>query len=297
MPLQRSPQLSDNNKSLSLSNLHEDDKEDYFQNINSRKRKLPDCDFDAFCEDMKNMYQESQANQNKKIDKLSSILETLTIQNAALVQSNTEIVKMLQESKHIQSELKTKVSILETECVNAHLKIESLEEQVDNLQRNQLKTVLEIRNVTKQENENLTQIVENLFLAVGIKPDKECVQEVYRRGKGNAPITVNFRRTEEKYAVLKAVKEYNKKNKEDRLNTVSLGLKSTKVPIYVSEQLTPKAKLVLSSAKELVKKGHFKYCWVNNGTVMLKKSDDETGLRINTLKQLVAPQPPSATSD
>lgn len=82
---------------------------------------------------------------------------------------------------------------LETECANAHTKINLLEVQLNDKQKNQIKKVIEIRKVPKLENENLYEIVINMMKTLDKGGNSDSIKEVYRRGTDNAPITVTSR--------------------------------------------------------------------------------------------------------
>ncbi|XP_028160383.1 tachykinin-like peptides receptor 86C [Ostrinia furnacalis] len=59
-----------------------------------------------------------------------------------------------------------------------------------------------------------------------------------------------------------------------------------RVPIYVSEMLTPRTKILLSSAKKLVKDGLFKFCWISKGVVLLRKSEGEPAIVVTRQEDL-----------
>lgn len=273
MSLQRSPP----NKMFSSQpniNLLEDD--DSVSRVNTRKRKTPENDnFSEFRQEIKELFNEFQTRQDGKLDNVSKAIEALIAQNSKLIKTNSEIEKMLNESKEQQNKLQEKVKKLETECVIAHSKINSLEDQLQDMQKNQLKKVIEVRNVPRQDNENLQNIVMSMMTAINFDRNTVNIKDVYRRGVDNAPITVELMNFEQKINILKAVKVFNNKNKGDKLNTNHLGLNVPRMPIYVSEMLTTRTKMILSSAKKLVKDGYFKYCWVSKGAVLLRKEDGQ----------------------
>lgn len=285
MSLQRSPP---SRLCLSQPNLDTsgEDVDDQFR-INTRKRKLPEDEhFNDFEVEMKDMFREFETRQEGKLDRLTKAIEALIEQNTKLIQSNNDIEIMLQESKVQQAKLTDKVKKLETECANAHTKINLLEDQLNDMQKNQIKKVIEIRNVPKLENENLHEIVINMMKTLDIGGNSDSIKEVYRRGTDNAPITVELADLEQKIKVLKAVRIFNNNNKDNKLNTNHLGLSTLRIPIYVSEKLTPRTKILLSSAKKLVKDGLFKYCWISKGVVLLRKTEGEPAIVITKQEDL-----------
>lgn len=192
MSLQRSPP---SRLCLSQPNLDTsgEDVDDQFR-INTRKRKLPEDEhFNDFKVEMKDMFREFETRQEGKLDRLTKAIEALIEQNTKLIQSNNDIEIMLQESKVQQAKLTDKVKKLETECANAHTKFNLLEDQLNDMQKNQIKKVIEIRKVPKLENENLYEIVINMMKTLDKGGNSDSIKEVYRRGTDNAPITVTSR--------------------------------------------------------------------------------------------------------
>lgn len=284
MPLQRSPAGT---LYSSQPNLRAEDECEFLENINIRKRKHPDQEnFLEFCEEMRNMLSKFQQSQEFKLDSLNKAIEDLTINNTKLIASNNEIEKMLNENKNRQEKLKERIQVLEGECVNAHKRIESLEDQVNDLQKNSLKKYLEIRNIPKLENENLKEIVTNVLKIVDIKINNDDIKYVYRNGKENAPISVKVKDFQQKINILKAVKSYNSKNKENKINCDKLGMGMPSQPIYVSEKLTVKTKHLLALSKQLVTNNLYKYCWISKGKVMLRKESALPSIIINSIKDI-----------
>ncbi|CAB3221329.1 unnamed protein product [Arctia plantaginis] len=255
MPLQRSPSTG---MCSSQPNLSTNDDGEANVRINTRKRKMSENEkFAEFCSDMKVIFQEFQSKQDTKYDNLVKAIEALTIQNGKLIESNGEIEKILQQNIDQQNELQKKVFGLEVECANAHNKIDLLEEQLDQLQRNQLRNVLEVRNVPREEKEDLNKIVTKLMRTVDSEANMEHVRQVYRAGKANAPIVIEFKNFNHKIQLLKSVISYNKTNKDRKLNSKNLSIESSITPVYVSDKLTPKTKMLLNAAKQLKDQGWF----------------------------------------
>lgn len=263
------------------------DKENPVWTSNLRKRKTPDADnLGDFCQEIKSMIKLLQDKQDQKFEKLNTAIEANSKQNNDLLASNTEIQKLLLEYKKECVELKQKVSFLESECANSQNKIDKLEEQLDEMQKFQNRNMIEIRNVPRDEKENLPEILSSLLNAVNIAPQTAEINQIYRRGKDNAPILVEFKDTEKKKEVLQAVKAYNSHHKDRRLNCENLGLHHKDTPFYVSETLTRKTKTLLHAAKQAATEMNYKYCWVSRGTVQLRKNDGSPAVRIISTQQV-----------
>ncbi|KAL4711062.1 hypothetical protein ACJJTC_015238 [Scirpophaga incertulas] len=284
MSLQRSPP---GNSFSSQPNLSMQCDYECSDNVNIRKRKHPDQEnFNDFCKEMRNMLNKFQEIQESKLDNLNKAIEELKLRNTKLIESNTEIERLLNENRDGQEKLKERIQLLEVECVHAHDRIDSLENQLSYLQRDHLKKYIEIRNVPKIENENLNEIVTSILKEIDVKIKSEDIIKVYRGGRDSAPIIIKLKEVNQKIDILKAVKSFNLKNKDNKLNSSNLVPGTKAQRIYVSEKLTTKAKTLLSLGKGLIADGYFKYCWISKGTVMLRKEDGLPAIIINSIKDI-----------
>lgn len=250
------------------------------QNRNLNLKRKADSEFTDFCKEMTDSFKSFRTAQDKKMDSLQKAVEVLTLQCKQVVDSNNEIERIFQEFKEQQDTLRKKVHTLEVECFNSKLKINKLEDQLEQIEKDKLKKVIEIRNIPHQENENLPTIVNNILKKLEVIEETNEPREIYRRGKDNAPIVVKFNTSHDKTKVIKAVKTYFNHNKTGKITTADAGVNEEATPIYVSERLTTKTKIIFGMAKKLVKEGIFKYCWIRNGVVMLRKSDGQTVYRV-----------------
>ncbi|KAL4719138.1 hypothetical protein ACJJTC_011367 [Scirpophaga incertulas] len=247
MSLQRSPP---GNSFSSQPNLSMQCDYECSDNVNIRKRKHSDQEnFNDFCKEMRNMLNKFQEIQESKLDNLNKAIEELKLRNTKLIESNTEIERLLNENRDGQEKLKERIQLLEVECVHAHDRIDSLENQLSYLQRDHLKKYIEIRNVPKIENENLNEIVTSILKEIDVKITEEA-------------------------------------GTDNKLNSSNLVPGTKAQRIYVSEKLTTKAKTLLSLGKGLIADGYFKYCWISKGTVMLRKEDGLPAIIINSIKDI-----------
>lgn len=169
--------------------------------------------------------------------------------------------------------------------------ISALKNEVEHLQRESRKSVLEIRNVPVEPNENKTTLgTAVIALCKTIKSDVSAseIKGIYRiPGKRDAvkPLIVELTTKESKLSILTAAKNYNKSNKSVKLNASHMGLKQT-TPIYVSDHLTPLANRLFFLARDLVKSQLFKYCWTTNGKIFVKKNDEASAVLIQSESQI-----------
>lgn len=131
--------------------------------------------------------------------------------------------------------------------------------------------------------------------AVNVKLSQIDVQDVYRlpmHGTNNTVI-VDIASPILKSKILAGVRKYNSKNKERPLDTSCLGSSTEPQVIFVSENLTPKARRLHFLARDFAKSNDFDFCWSTNGKIFLRKKVGakqilvKTPAQLETLKNLI----------
>lgn len=258
--------------------------EEETSNINTRKRKQ---NFDT--EDVATLRSEFiigmsklKDDQDEKFKKLTDSMEEMKVQNGQILQLNKSLQMSLEKLMGMYVEIKTTVDDITKEHNKAMLKINSLEEQIKELQRKQRLSTVEINNVPVQENEDLRKVVDQIHtsLQVSIKPD---FKQLYRnKNSKNKPIIVEYQKESDKKLVFEAYKKYNNKNKNSKL---SLGIKDKRI-IYISESLSPTMKKLHFEARDLVKNYGYKFCWVSNGKIFVRKTENGPAIHIRLGEQI-----------
>ncbi|XP_048484603.1 uncharacterized protein LOC105381709 [Plutella xylostella] len=126
-----------------------------------------------------------------------------------------------------------------------------LENKLEDMQKSQRKTSIEIKNVplkgeeTKKDLlEMIVKLSENINLKL-VKPEVKDIIKIKKKENTKSTIIVEFTNTFIRTDILKCAKNYNIKNKTNKLSAKHLGLQyNPDVPIYISENLTPKVLLV-----------------------------------------------------
>ncbi|KAL4719885.1 hypothetical protein ACJJTC_004100 [Scirpophaga incertulas] len=156
---------------------------------------------------------------------------------------------------------------------------------------------LEIHCVPENKHENLTSIVHQLGKAINCLPGVSDIQHCSRVAKidpkNTRPrnILVKFSNQKRRDDFIKSVIEFNKKKKsEDRLNTSHLGMAGDKTAIFVSEHLSLENKQLHASARIRAKELGYKYVWVRNGKIFIRKSEETSHIcvrNLDTLKKML----------
>lgn len=188
-------------------------------------------------------------------------------------------------------EIMTKMKQIQDDKLEDRKYIASLEDKIEQLERQSRNTSLEIRNIPKkmpESKQDLVSLVSNIgqVLKSPILPSE--IKDIFRTNTKlpNKPIVVEFTTVLAKEKILQATKLFNKENRNNKLNTRHLNLDGQNQPIYLSDNLTTKTKRIFFLAREFAKQNNFKYCWTSYGKVLLRKDEGCQFVRIDSESDL-----------
>ena len=231
-------------------------------------------------EDIMSSFESLRKEQQDKFNVMHNNLDQILAQNTDL--KNT--IEFL-SSKY--DDLVAKLTLLEREKKDTLEYIASLEDKVENMERNSKSSSLEIRNVPKKPNESkedLVEIVKTLGITVNTDIQVSELRDVYRltnnrKPQADGPITAEFTSTITKDKFLTNIKKYNRDHKTNRLNCSHIKMAGN-TPIFISESLTAKARKLFYQAREFTKLHNYAYHWTSYGRVYIKKEDGAPARRI-----------------
>ncbi|XP_047022627.1 uncharacterized protein LOC124632018 [Helicoverpa zea] len=277
--MQRSPPPVKFSSQPDLSSEMEPQEQKCYRNVNTR-------------ENIRKKNPEEQQKEDFKEDLLKEIKEMMTAeiaiireQNSKILESNAEIKSQLELNAANYEKNCNRVTIIETKHEVAIERINQLETQIDVLQKQFLKNTIEVRNIPHSNNEDVHNIVANIYKTLEIPQIKDYAT-IFRRGRNNGPIVIEYQDSKSKETLLKATRKYNSENKDKPLGTDILGFVGVSSRIYISEPLTPLTKKILAAARELVKNGLFKFCWASRGNVLLRKQEGQAAIVVKSLSQI-----------
>ncbi|XP_063895344.1 uncharacterized protein LOC135118132 [Helicoverpa armigera] len=174
---------------------------------------------------------------------------------------------------------------LEAERKEDRIYINQLEDRVENLERMANHSKIEIRNIPKapgETKEDLCKIVTETAAVLEIPLQKPDIKDAFRVNKkeGISTIVVDFANTRTKDDVVKRIRQFNKKNKENKLNTAHIKMSGPAKPIYIVESLTLRAQRLFYLARNFAKDNAYKFCWTSYGRVFLKKGEGDKQILI-----------------
>lgn len=206
------------------------------------------------------------AEMNKKMDIMFNMEKKLS--------ELTELVDFISEKYdkmcELQSSSEKKIRALENK--NAYLEKcnKSLEERVNELEEKDKEKKVELSGLEKNNNEDIskvvTQIAQKLQLNTG---DIECVERVGREKPGS----------EKPPPVVVTLKSKHARNKwlEVRKSVITNGQiygTNNNNRIYINENLTRYKRSLLWATKLQLKKT-YKYIWVQDGKILIRKNDEQ----------------------
>lgn len=311
-PLNRSQSMSDMDEACAGSSTGLVLEDINVTQRDSKRRRLSDTpkeyeqeDFRTIIrEELRNMLHSLQSQQNTRLDALEQRITEIKTQDTEMSKINPTLIEIKKTTSSIEStvsflasqneEFKKKIELLEQQNKKDKEYILTLEQRIEDIQREERKTNVEIKNVPKlaeETSETLLGLVTSLAKTVGCKVDEGHIKDIYRiKGKkgtnANTPIVVEISSTILKTNLMNMCKAFNRKSKQ-KLCAKHLGLRSNEdTPIYVSEQLTTKGARLYFLARELAKSKTFKYCWTAYGRVYLRKHDASPIITVRSEAQI-----------
>lgn len=195
--------------------------------------------------------------------------------------TNLEIEKSMEYMYKHYEDLKLQILDLEkTRDENAET-INKLERQLQDVKLSSRPSTVEIRNVPNKENETVEEMI-NIVSQIGKTIDFEVpaseIRDIYRlpaKPGTNKTIVAEFSTVHTKTKYLSAARNFNKSRKlEDKLNTQIVGICVDKKPIYLDEHLPGSMKKLFLQSRDFAKKNCFKFCWISNGKILLRKGPE-----------------------
>lgn len=189
-------------------------------------------------------------------------------------------IKVLEEKEKENAILKTQVT--------------QLQDQLNKQSHERLQSDLEILGVEETPNENPAHLVLTTAYKIGIELDERDLDYVSRVGPRNKmsnnekvnlprPLVVSFTRRTKREEFLKQAK-----NRRSLVSKDIVGNGSDR-NVYVNERLTGETRRLFRSTRNWTKENDFRYCWVRDGVIYIRKRDGREGsppIRIRSSEDL-----------
>lgn len=214
---------------------------------------------------------------------------------------NTSISFLEQKFEDVKLEMTNKIEKiqnLEQENKALRSSVTDLQSRLSLLEQQSRACNVEIQCIPEFKNENLITVVKQIASTVKCNITDHDIQNCTRIMKLNKdslrPRTtlVKFTTPRVRDTFLAAVLSFNKKAacNRDKLNTSHLGISGDIKPIYVCEHLSPAIKALHAEARIKCKKIGYRYVWVKNGRVFVRKSDNSEYIYVKNVDLLTSLQ-------
>lgn len=196
-----------------------------------------------------------------------------------LSDAHDEQVELNAKNTNFISEILKKNAVLSAQVKDLDAKVQ----QFDQMAR---ESNIEIQCVPEHKSENLLTIVQQLGRIVGNELHDSEIQAFHRVAKLNTEtnrprsIVVKLASPRVRDNILAAVRNFNKKNESDKLNSSHLGIGGEKQAIFVTENLTLANKMLHAATRIAAREKKYNFVWVRNGRVFVRKD-------VTTKSQLV----------
>lgn len=250
----------------------------------SSKASLPSPTIDM--DPQKVTVEELLLQMNKKLEvifKLEKKLDDLT----DTVDFYAEQYQQMQEFKKT---VENKMKAMEQRNVYLEKCNSALEERVNDLEKLEKEKNIEIAGLMKnKDEENVKEVVKEVALKLCLNP--EDIESAERLGSSNKPKTgVERPRPIVVKLRSKQARDQWLQKRKTKLYNGDIYRNDNRMPIYINEDLTKTTKLLFWEARSQLKH-HFKFIWIQNSHILVKKDEKEKIIRIkseNDIKELLS---------
>lgn len=289
MPLKRTPPKTQQVAgSDTTSNVPTDTDNESTSNAVTRTRtrkRQHDDELTVFMREMKDTFEKFKKEQDQKYTMLLSSVNAIKDQNSEIKIAMDFISKQYDD-------MEKKLASMTSERKVFQARIQQLESKIDTMERSQKGTSIEVKNIPPIKGESKTELlklVDNISQTLNMQILNTEIRDIYRintKNVNNKPIIVDFTSAIAKEKLLSRVKQYNKDNKDCKLNTSHFHISGPQKPIYITENLTAKCRKLYAQAREYAKMNDYSFCWISSGRVFLRQKEGTTHLRIDTEEDL-----------
>ncbi|CAK1594796.1 unnamed protein product [Parnassius mnemosyne] len=252
----------------------------------------------TFKEDMRSVVQEVV---RKEIDGLNTNLSN------SLQLFSTELRAVMNEMKDIkdsmnfmnskfedvlkeQAEVKKTLSDLKVENLTPKNTIKDVCTRLNMLEQNARSNNVEIQCIPEKKNENIVEIITNIGKVINCNISRDNISHCTRIAKLNPgstrprSIVAQFNTIQSRNLFMAAAINFNKpKPIHDKLNSSHLGYEGSKTPIFITDHLSPTNRALHIAARSAAKEKGYKYVWIKNGRIYMRKSDKANCITIKDM--------------
>lgn len=164
------------------------------------------------------------------------------------------------------------VDSLKSDNVALKMKVLSLESRLEDMENYSRRNCIEIQGVPEERDEDVLDVIKKVGNALDTNITEDMVDACHRLGrrtdeKKPRGIIVKFVRRMDKEQLMK-----KRQQRKRDFSTRHLGLPSD-TPVYLNDSLSPARRRLLGLVRQKRKDNGFKYLWLRNGSILLRKEE------------------------
>ncbi|BES92478.1 conserved hypothetical protein [Nesidiocoris tenuis] len=232
----------------------------------------------------------SESDSNDQVN-VAAVLAKLSRQVGALASVPTDVADLKKSVEFMSSQfdvfvadmakMKSDVQKLESENQKLKSSVDNLQTKVDYLEQESRRMNIEVHGVPETRNEDCEKIVKDLasFLEVDIDL-KRAFRAGPMKSDRSRKILVELKSEESREAIANAAK----RNEELVASRFSKSWPSKR--IYINENLTGYRANLLHQTKMFAKQANYKYVWIKNYNVYMRKTEGDRAIKVNKIEDL-----------
>lgn len=215
----------------------------------------------------------------------TSLEQVVTNVNNSNLQIKEDIQNALLTITTTISSLVAQVSELNEKDKHKEKQINELESRVNKLEQQNIANNIEIKNI-KNKNISPFEIVKKIAESVNVNVSENDINRAYRLKQKDEKLIVEFATINKKKEFMEKIERHRVEakliNREENTETNnSTQNNNNNNYIYINDQLTLNNRKLLWSAKTKAKESGWKFVWVRNGNIYVKKNENSTLIVIN----------------
>lgn len=226
------------------------------------------------------------------ITEIKTSIQTIVVNmNTSHMQIKEEIQSALATITSTLVNLTTQVSDLHNKNNENEKRINEMDKRINKLEQQAIGKNIEINNVQNKEM-SAADVIKKIAASVAVDVTNNDISTAYRLKNNDRKIIVELSSMDKKRELIGKIRAHridssiiNKDNTTDT-NSQSSNNNNNKNYIYVNEQLTPYNRRLLWQTKTRAKECNWKFVWVKNGSIFVRKIENSPAIIINNFADI-----------
>lgn len=232
------------------------------------------ADLQSFTESMRQL----QCAFNRMKAEMVEFTSSLNITTEDMQHFRKEIIEMKKELKELDR--------FKTEVIELRAEVLDLRQQLDSREQRLFHKDIELSGITEHSGENLSQIISNVTVKLGVDLDPRDIDDIKRvgvRGQGGGnkaerprPVILTLTRRAPRDQLLRAARVRR------GLTTDMIQVPGAPRRVYLNEHLTKSNRVLYSKARAAGAQLKFKFVWTSNGKIFMRRTETSSVLSVSS---------------